>query len=499
MLFHDPSCRAATTLREHHALGIFRLCHLDWAAICTKTDSGTIYVDAQQDERGVVGDIPDHFLAQYGHQLTCGDEIQLFQMNDCYFRKLPIRQDQGYSVFSLYCRKGADIDPDNLMWLSLYASLNYAYTLLNNESIQEHDLSENIVDSIESAIVVLDLTGKVISCNGKIHRIFGVEPKALLSRDFISCIDPDCREVFTQYFRQVIQTEERQSLGDMTLFKGMEHIVNATLSPLRNSKGKVSGAVLVGNDVTDLRSMEHELQQSKQFGLLGQIAAGLAHDVKNPLMNINGCTNALLRNGNLEPGHRELLHIILHESGRINDVIEQMLSFGKISTSRRPTAMNLNNVLRNCVRIINRQKSMKQIDIQLDLDEAIPALAADSSSLEQAFLNVLLNSVEAIQSCGSILVRSRLRQGVAEVTIQDTGCGIPLEALKKIFKPYYSTKAQQGGSGLGLFMAKRVFDQNRAVITVASEQYRGTTVTVVFTLPETREGEYGMEADHPPL
>ncbi len=492
MLFHDPSCRAEVTLKENHALGMYRICQLDWVAICTKTDWGALYVDAQMDETGAAGNAPAHFLEQYGAELTCDDRMQVFQMEGYYFRKIHIRRDSHYCVFALYCRKGEDISPGNLEWLQLYTDLKYAYTLLNNESIQERDLSENIVDSIDSAIVVLDLTGKVISCNGKIFHVFGMGVDKLLSRNFLDRIRPACHDMFAERFRQVTQLGQRQLLGDIVLFPGSDRIVSATLSPLRDSKGSLAGAVLVGNDVTNLRSMEHELQQDKQFSLLGQIAAGLAHDVKNPLMNINGCASALLRNGDLEPGHRELLNIILHESGRINVAIEQMLSFGNISVSRKPSAMNLNDVLSNCVRIVNRQKNRKQIDVEVDLDWSIPTLIADSGGLQQAFLNILINSVEAIPNSGTIRLRSRLLPQAAEVTIQDTGCGIPPEKIETIFKPYYSTKTRQGGSGLGLFVAKRVFDQNGAAVKMTSEQHVGTTVTVTFPLPEPEpeaEGE----------
>ena len=88
MLFHDPSCRAEVTLKENHAMGMYRLCQLDWVAICTKTNQGAIYIDAQRDETGAAGDIPQRFLDQYGHELTCDDGMQLFQMEDCYFRKI---------------------------------------------------------------------------------------------------------------------------------------------------------------------------------------------------------------------------------------------------------------------------------------------------------------------------------------------------------------------------------------------------------------------------
>lgn len=494
MLFHDPSCRAELTLKENHVQGMHSICKLDWVAICTKTDRGAIYIDAQINETGIDEAIPQRFLDQCAGLLTMDGEAQSFLVEGCYFWKIPIRRDANYCVFSLYCRAGEDIAPDNLAWLRIYSNLKYAYTLLNNEAIQERELSEHIVDSIEEAIVVLDLTGAVVSCNGRLRRVFGMDAANLLSRDFTACINPACQQLFTDAFRSVTQLGLRQVLGDIVLFKDIERIVSATLSPLRDSKGKLAGAVLVGNDVTELKSMERDLQQTKQFGLLGQVAAGLAHDVKNPLMNINGCARALQRNGDLDPEHRELLNIILHESGRINDVIEQMLSFGNVTAPRKPSAMNLNDVLTNCVHIVNRQKNGKQIEVSMDLDRRVPTLIADCGGIQQAFLNILINSVEAIRSEGRILVRSQALDRRVEVLIQDTGRGVPPEDIPNLFKPYYSTKTGLGGSGLGLFLARRVFDQNGAAIQMTSELNVGTAVTVTFPLPKPPVPMTGKEA-----
>lgn len=167
--------------------------------------------------------------------------MQLFQMEDCYFRKIPIRRDASYSVFALYCRKGEDISPGKS---GVAADLFRVEVRLYPAEQRVHPGAGpigNIVDSIESAIVVLDLTGKVVSCNGNIRHMFGIGVSTLLSRNFLTCINPACRDAFSECFQRITQLGQRQLLGDIALFPNTDRIVNATLSPLRNSKGHLVG------------------------------------------------------------------------------------------------------------------------------------------------------------------------------------------------------------------------------------------------------------------
>lgn len=486
MLFHDPSCKAETTLKENNAMGMYTLCQIDWVAICTKTKRGVIYMDAQSNLNGIDEGIIAEFLRRFGTQLSDSPETQHFTMGEYNFWKIHIRNDSTYCVFSLYCRKNGIIEEQNLQWLRICSEMKYAYTLLNNESIQERDLTENIVDSIESAILVMDLARTVITCNEQSEHIFGLSASKMLGRDFLEHVSDGWKEPFQNYFQHVVQTGERQYLNNAQLIRcNLNCVINLILSPLRDSKGKIAGAVLIGNDITELRYMEHALQQAKQFALLGEIAAGLAHDVKNPLMNINGCIRALMRNSSLDEKHQELLTLVLHESSRINDVIEQMLSFGNINATQHQTTVDLNELLHNCVSIMNRQKNGKQIEILLKLDKKLPAIHADSGAIQQVFLNILVNSMEAIKGSGTISVESRLLEdGKCTVTICDSGCGIPNEDLEKIFAPYYTTKADKGVSGLGLFLAKRVLNLHGASISINSVVGQGTRIAVTFPGPD---------------
>ncbi|MEG2204653.1 MAG: ATP-binding protein, partial [Oscillospiraceae bacterium] len=285
---------------------------------------------------------------------------------------------------------------------------------------------------------------------------------------------------------RVIETRERQSLEEVLFAtQNDERILNLVLSPLINSKNRLAGIVLVGTDLTDRRFMEHEVEQSRQFGLLGEIAAGIAHDVKNPLMNIRGSARIIERAPEATPAQKPLLNIIIHEVDRIDTVIEQMLSFGNLSKTANYTRISINEVLSNCVQIVNRQKNNKVINVVCQFGDNLPCIRADNSAIQQVFLNILLNSVQAIQQDGSIFISTCYlgESRSTEVIIRDNGVGISPQNLKKIFSPYFTTKAS--GTGLGLFLVKRILEQIHATLSIVSTVGKGTEITLLF--PDSEE------------
>jgi len=482
MLFSDPSCRAELTLKESMALGVYHLCQLDWAAICTKTEHGNIYIDGQVSVTDADVQEMTRFITEKGAEIVYSDQPVSFRIDDCYYWYYPIRKGAGYWVFSIFCKKGGLISESNLNWLKVYSELKYDYILLNNETVQERELSNNVMDSIESAIIVLDLQMKVVSCNSNVKAVLGLSSCELLGRDSLDALKCRYRDAFVRKFTSAISGGGKQYINELMIsLNEDEQVLNITISPLHNSKKDTVGAVIVVTDVTKRYYMEHELQQSRQFRLLDQIAAGLAHDVKNPLMTINGCVRALRKGVESGDEREEFFNVILHESARINVVIEQMLSFGNVTNRNQQETIDINDVLANSVKIISRQKNWKFIDIDLDLEDGIPWIRADNRSMQQAFLNILVNSLEAIEDSGEIRVSSRLRDdGHIEVRVRDTGRGISGENMKKLFTPYYSTKDVGTNNGLGLYLAKRVFTQFGAQIEVSSDMDVGTEVLVNF-------------------
>lgn len=173
-----------------------------------------------------------------------------------------------------------------------------------------------------------------------------------------------------------------------------------------------------------------------------------------------------------------MLDIIDGEVLRIDDIISQMLSFGNVGKQNTHTLVDISEILWDCIQIIRRQKAQKTIEVNFMPEENLPLIKAKNSDIQQIFLNILLNSLQAIEQDGRIDVfcsRDEEHKNLC-IIFSDNGCGIPEDGMKKVFDPYYSTKAN--GTGLGLFFVKRIVDQYNGSIRLKSISGKGTICTV---------------------
>ena len=483
MLFPDVSCAAENSIMKHLDLGLYDIIKNDWIGIVTLTNKLKVYIDGKLDIGKITDKYATDFLEKYKEKIMNNFKAELFKEEDCDFIIIPIRSTEKYVVFYIFCKKGKEFNKIDLKWLNIYCKVSYENTLLKNESVQEKNYIKNIFESTESAIMAIDLNGEIVTVNNAVAKIFGLsEEENFEGKHYYDYIRPENKDDLLSKVNSVIKNEKKQYLEEIIFSnQNTERILNAVISPLKDSKNRIVGVILVGTDITDRSVMEHEIEQIKQFGLLGEISAGLAHDVKNPLMNIRGCARFMTRNKNLNKSHKEMLNIIVHEVDRINKVIEQMLSFGKVARSNIYTCLDINEAIKNCVQIINRQKYGKTIIISYDLDENIPFIKADNINIQQIILNILTNSVEAIMDTGFIdIFTKNIQNENIQIRIIDNGKGIKKNDMAKIFNPYYTNKAN--GTGLGLFTVKRILEQNKSTIDIISEEEKGTEIIITYPI-----------------
>lgn len=482
MLFPDLSCTVENSLRKHLNLGLYDILKCNWVGIVTITKKYKVYIDGKLDISKITDKYVIDFLEKYKDKILNNFQAELFKEGECDFIIVPIRSTEKYVVFYIYCKKDGKFNEIDLKWLNVYCKLSYENTLLNNESIQEKNYIQNVFDSTESAIIAINLKGEIVTVNNAVTKIFGLNEENFEGKHYYDYIRPENRDIFLNKVNSVIKTEKKQYLEEIIFSnQNMERILNAVISPLKDSKNKIVGVILVGTDITDRSVIEHEIEQIKQFGLLGEIAAGLAHDVKNPLMNIRGCARIMIRNKNLDKSHKEMLNIMVHEVDRINKVIEQMLSFGKVTRNNGYTQLDINDAINNCVQIIDRQKFGKAIEVSCCLDKNIPLIRANNINIQQVILNILTNSVESIINTGHISIfTNNIQSKNIQIKIIDNGKGIKKRDMPNIFNPYYTNK--KNGTGLGLFTAKRILEQYNSSINVISEEGKGTEIIITFPI-----------------
>ncbi|MGA2465248.1 MAG: GAF domain-containing protein [Thermodesulfobacteriota bacterium] len=240
---------------------------------------------------------------------------------------------------------------------------------------------------------------------------------------------------------------------------------------------------------TDLRKTEAQLIRSEKLAALGQLAAGIAHEIRNPLTSINILIHSLTENLPTKNSHWEDLKVIEEEILRINEIVDQFLRFAKPASPLFEKA-DLIPIFEETLQLLRPQIERGGISVQKEF-ESLPRATVDKEQMKQVILNLLMNAIQAMPKAGRLGLSDRMsRDGHwVELTIQDSGIGIPPEDIDKLFDPFFSTK--EGGIGLGLSIAHRIIDQHHGKIEVESKPGKGTLFTI--SLPISSEEE---DADH---
>lgn len=252
---------------------------------------------------------------------------------------------------------------------------------------------------------------------------------------------------------------------------------------LRDEDDQVVGAYLLFKDVTNLRSLEEQVQRSDRLAMIGQIAAGTAHEIRNPLTSIKGFLQVLRktfeeRGMDKETGYTD---VMLAEIRRINELVNEFLMLSKPKNVTYDK-VDVSQVIRDILPIINNEAILHGVTVQYEAMYGLPEVVADKELLKQVFLNIGKNGIEAMGEGGYLTISERVdtEERRVSIDIHDTGPGIPMYVIDKIFDPFFTTKSE--GTGLGLSVCQRIIHDIGGQIRVSSKGF-GTTFTVSVPLP----------------
>ncbi|MBE7558124.1 GHKL domain-containing protein [bacterium] len=263
--------------------------------------------------------------------------------------------------------------------------------------------------------------------------------------------------------------------------------LQVSVLPLEDEENRFSGTLLLFTDITDLKENEATRRRSERLETLANLSATMAHEIRNPLnslgIHIQLLERELKRQG-VSLGYHDNLHVLKEEVTRLNQVLENFLSAVRPERARL-VRISLFEVVQSALRLLEPEIVAAGVRVDVFSPYDWPDVAGDEEKLRRAFINLIRNALEAMPAGGELAIR--LEQGEDHVTLcfDDTGEGIPPEALDKVFEPYFTTKAR--GTGLGLFMVRNVIEEHRGEVEIESRPGAGTSVRVTLPVVE-REG-----------
>ena len=359
--------------------------------------------------------------------------------------------------------------------------------LRTRELEAQRNFAARIIDSLPVGLYVIDRGYRIRAWNRKREAgTQGVSREDALGREVFEVLDRQPRELLKLEFDRVFETGEIQTVEMDSQTTGEARHYRITKIPMRMDDEDISHVITIGEDVTAWRQAQQRLAQSEKLAAIGQLAAGVMHEINNPLATILACSEALsLRLADLPEQERqpqeEYLRIVDTEVQRCRRIVDGLLDFSRPKKSAHKAAADINAIIEQTLFLLKHHERFKWLTIERQLEKGLPEFQADAERVVQCFMALMLNAMDAMNSRGVLTVRThRNPQRTDEIMAEfiDTGTGIRQEDLPKIFEPFFTTKPQGRGTGLGLSVAYGIVEEHRGRIEVESQMGVGTNFKV---------------------
>jgi two-component system NtrC family sensor kinase len=319
-----------------------------------------------------------------------------------------------------------------------------------SELQRERDFSGKILSNTQSLILVADTAGLISYANRRWYEA-GFEQNELLGRPLLELAAPGFVRPLADALQAILRGGQVDNL-ELQVMRGNGHVgqFSVNLSPMRDEQGSVNSIVVVMTDITDSSDLRDKLVHAEKMAAVGQLVAGVAHEVNNPLTAILGFADLLLENSELPETARKDLRVILQEAQRTKQIVQNLLSFARQMPPQR-NAVQINLIIRRTTQLRSYDFNSHGIDVVEHLDEGLPDIIGDAHQLQQVFLNILNNAYDAVHELGRparIEIMTTKIGDAVEVSFRDNGHGV--SNPDRIFDPFFTTKEVGKGTGLGL-------------------------------------------------
>jgi len=341
------------------------------------------------------------------------------------------------------------------------------------------EYNENILESIDSGILVLHLDGRVGRWNRAMEALYGRRRSDVLGRT----LDEIFPETFLEALRGSLVLGRNEEIANiyklhLPCHDGRALRVNVSVAPFKVGSGERCGTIIIVDDVTVRMRLEEQLQHSEKMASIGVLAAGVAHEVNTPLTGISSYTQMLRQQIPGDDARSALLEKIEKQTFRAAKIINNLLNFSR-SSKAEFESLDINKVLLDVLSLLEHQLERGRIKVRRELAD-LPAVRGNENRLQQVFFNLILNARDAMPKGGWLTLATRAEEDAVVVEIRDTGHGIKAEHIRRIYDPFFTTKGIGRGTGLGLSVSFGILQEHGGAIFVDSVPGQGTTFQVAL-------------------
>lgn len=353
-----------------------------------------------------------------------------------------------------------------LYFLFLYQRMRVTHATLLNTQLY----ANNVLESIPDSLITLDQEGQIVSCNGNTEKLFKLRSTDIVGKKVFD-IFPACPPETLTPQNNVIEKDAELQGPD-----GKQVPVKMGSAQLKDHQGKRIGRVLVMRDVGEIRSMEQQLEHSRRLAALGSMAAGIAHEVRNPLGTLRGLAHFFGSEDGASDACKEYSKFMISEVDRLNQLVTELLQFGA-PREIHFDKVDIKTMVEKTVTLLEKDFVEKDISFVHKYGDNTE-LYGDTDLLIQVLLNLLKNSIQATPSCGAISLDIGGDAKTCRISVSDTGTGMSEETKSKMFDPFFTTK--KSGNGLGLAVSHRIMERHNGYFEINSAVNAGTTITMVL-------------------
>jgi PAS domain S-box-containing protein len=412
------------------------------------------------------------------------------------------RRGARIGAVALTAKQPAAFSPEDVARIEAMTDM-MSVALANAELVEDLRQAElrfrTLFRAAPDAVFTVQLGGRIQDANDFVREITGLDPAQVVGRDLVEFVTPKderrLRDALAAAFAGLparIEVEFRRRTET-------PEIRVVALAARRLPETDPPTLLLVGRDTTGEREMRARLMETERLAAVGELVAGVAHEVNNPLSSISAFAQLLLRDGTLNDSQRESVEVIRSETGRASQVVRDLLAFARRSAPQREP-LDLNLVIERTIRLRNYQLTASNVHVDLSLSSEIPAVTGDARQLQQVVLNLVTNAIQAVAGVGggTLSISTHADGERVVLDVADTGTGIPQALRARVFEPFFTTKPEGEGTGLGLSVSYGIVTAHGGTIRLVDRRDGGPGARFIVTLPAVdAEAVLADSSEHP--